>query len=185
MKNDQQSPTPTPTAGRRRMLQGLAAPLVMTVVPGTALANGSAGMCLARCDADARGPKKAKVFKTGTDEWVRVRRQLYKLKIRKNNKFTELEGRKFFIGFDNSRFWELKTVGGVLTAATTNYFQGAPDVQATSISTSYTYALAYVDKDGAPQGFGVENTHSGQIASTSCWNSLKGLKTGGSKFLNL
>lgn len=184
MENDQQSPQPQ-APGRRRVLQGLGAPLVMTVVPGSALANGSTGLCLARCDADARGYKKAKTFKNSTDEWVRVRRPLYTLKVRQNNKFKLLDGRKFFIGFDNARFWELKSVGGVLTGVTTNYFQGAPDVQATLIKNTYTYALAYVDNDGNAQGFGVENTTSGKIASTSCWNSLRGLNTGGNRFLQL
>jgi hypothetical protein len=178
-----QSSNATQNAGRRRALQGLAAPLVMTVVPGSALATGSVGLCLNRCDEDARGYKKVSAFKSNLDDWVRVQRQLYKLKIKKKKGgYDDLGSRRFFLGKDGSTFWELKTVSGKLTGVKTGYIKGSPSVQYTQVN-SYTYAIAYVDRYGEVKSFGVENTHSGKISSTSCWNSLKGLKAGGSKFL--
>lgn len=182
------NPAPQQTPGRRRVLQGLAAPLVMTVVPGTALATGSTGLCLERCDKDARGYKKVPQFKAKTDDWVRVQRQIYKLKIRKKDKkgkdyFEDLGSRRFFLGLNNNTFWELKTSSGKETATKTTYVKGSSDVQYTLQKNSYTYAIAYVDKKGEMKSFGMENTSAGKISSTSCWNSLKGLKKGGSKFL--
>lgn len=171
------------TNGRRRALQGLAAPLVMTAVPGSALAaTSTTGACLVRSNEEA-GATHAALFKTKTDEWVRVRRQLFKLKIRfpGETKFKEQSGKRYFLGFDNATFWELRGS----TAVKTGWLSGAPDVEAQALNNSYTYAIAYVDMNGVPQNFGLERPGGSYASSISCWNSLKGLTPGGSKFLKL
>ncbi|HKY01716.1 MAG TPA: hypothetical protein VJM53_04110 [Burkholderiales bacterium] len=173
------------TPARRRVLQGLAVPLVMTVVPGSAMAQASTNVCLARSNDEARGIKKAPLFSSSPDGWYRLERQLYKLEVRKPGKsnFTDLDG-EYFLGFDGQTFWKLTKSNGKYSATKTSYLKGSPDVRETAKSKK-TYAVAYVDQSGTPHGFGMENTTSGSIASTSCWNSLQGLASGssGSKFL--
>ena len=166
------------TPARRRVLQGLAVPLVMTVVPGSAMAQASTNLCLARSDQDARD-KKTALFSSSPDGWYRLERKLYKLEVRKPGKssFKELDG-EYFLGFDDQTFWKLTKTNGKYTASKTTYLKGSPDVKET-VKSKKTYAVAYVDQSGAPHGFGMENTTSGSITTTSCWNSLQGVATGG------
>lgn len=176
------------TPGRRRVLQGLAAPLVLTIVPGAALANGSMGMCLQRSDIEAQNEGVAKFAASSSDEWLRVQRQLFSLSVydNKSNKWKTLQkngkDRTFFLGTDNKTYWELSSGGK--TAAATQYIEGMLGLQSKQLNKN-TFAVAYVDQQGELKGFGLENKWDGKISSTSCWTSLTAGANKGSKFLQI
>jgi hypothetical protein len=176
------------TPGRRRVLQGLAAPLVLTIVPGAALANGSMGMCLQRSDVEAQSKQVSKFAANSSDEWLRVQRQLSSLSVydSKKKKWTTLrqngKDRTFFLGTDGKTYWELSSNG--TTAAATQYIEGMLGLQSKKLN-QYTFAVAYVDQQGELKGFGLENKWSGKISTCSCWNSLTAGANTGSKFLQI
>jgi hypothetical protein len=158
---------------RRRLLKGsLAAPVVLTVRPASAQAQGSAVACLTRSEAAARSdPPDRFVHSARRDEWMRVEIELSRLAPSHGKEFY---GGKYFLGFDKHTYWRLddrRPYDGPATVS--DHTRGSCYEQKTG---ERLYALAFVDQYGNVTGFGWDRTQLGAPATTSCLISAVGLR---------
>lgn len=155
---------------RRRIIQGLAAPMVLTVAPGAALAQGSLGLCLQRANTEATSAvNPAAAITTSTDKWLRIQRPLTRLKIDGRS----LGNRKFFVGLNN-RYWQLiPQSGGRYSAQITDYTDGGFGVEKVPVSSGINtiFAIVYIDETGTVKGLALEN-NGGLISTQSCYTSI-------------
>lgn len=164
--------------GRRSLLKGVvAAPLVLTVRPASAVAVGSAAACVENDALKAMNysTKPAQVLKhADADEWMRVRLYVYRL-YKDLHKKKKIDG-LYFIGTDSNRFWQLVPQGSnKFSAKPTEYT--VSNVYREEVHGNY-YALAYVDGEGThiqQVGYAGE-PNGGTPITTSCWTSVSPIK---------
>lgn len=158
---------------RRRLLKGsLAAPLVMTVRPASAAANGSAVACLRRSETAAHADPPDRATPAGRrDEWVRIDIDLSRLAPEQGKPFYD---GKYFLGFDQHTYWRLddrRPFHG--EARPTRYTRGSCYEQKTG---ERMQALAFIDARGNVVDFGWAKQPRGTPVMTSCYTSLTAMK---------
>ena len=171
MQSPQDSPS-QPQASRRRLVRGVfAAPALLTVCSGSAMASQSSRQCLARHVADNTNitPKVS----NSLDTWTRVR--LHKAT---DGKYY-VSGTELKAVFANSNSWwpnpgtwlGINATTGALVSGTYSTPQTATPSGATLIYSPVKYVVVRFDNAGKVTGVGTAGT--GANVGASCWNSFK------------
>lgn len=161
---------------RRSLLKrAIAAPLVLTVRPASAVAVGSAAACVENdaLKATSYSTKPAEISAIDADEWMRVRLYVYYLYKNPRKKIPGL----YYIGTDNTRFWRLVDQGGGKFGAELTEYT-VLNVHRYEKAPGNYYALSYVDGEGTDirqVGYAWE-PNGGTPITTSCWASVSPIK---------
>ncbi len=165
---------------RRSLLKGVvAAPLVLTVRPASAVAVGSVAACVENdaLKATNYSTKPAEISAVDSDEWMRVRLYVYYLYDKKKPHKKERIPGLYFLGTDNTQFWQLVNKGsGKFSAKPTEYT--VFNVHRYEKAPGHYYALSYVDGEGSDirqVGYASE-PNGGTPITTSCWASVSPIK---------
>jgi hypothetical protein len=145
---------------RRAFLKvSAAAPVVLTVGPGSAIAASSSVACLAR---DAK--RDPTVVAPSTDEWLRTQVNVVQLSQWNGQSCNVIPG-QYFLGPDRVTYW---SIDGNQSVMPTSY--SVTDCVAQPVGTRY--ALVHIDQRGQPTGMAWE-PKGGSPVTSSCWTSVR------------
>ena len=171
MQSPQESPS-QPQASRRKLVRGVfAAPAILTVCSGSAMASQSSLQCLARHVTD--GTNITPKVVGGLDAWARV--QLHKATDGK----CYVSGNQLQTTFATSNGWwpnpgtwlGINTGTGAVLAGTYSTPNTTMPPGATLMYSPKRYAVVRFDGAGNVTGVGTAGT--GANVGKSCWNSFK------------
>jgi hypothetical protein len=155
---------------RRKLLKSSAAlPVILTVRQASGNAKTSLVQCL---EADAKKkPHEVFAYDSYTDEFMRAKKDILELEYWDDGKkkWVEIKDRRFYLGMDNSTYWELDRDDPYRAPAKPSSHRKGYGVREKKKGERHT--LVYVKDDGHVVGEAWEK-HGGNHCSKSCWASL-------------